>query len=386
MKRLIVFANRTLNELRRRALRLDELSEQGFLVEYWNLAPLCGLYPHEPSEVSRPYIRRFESWGALDYALAEPAIAESVFVPAFIDEPGYYGAFRRLSRSRAGIALPRLYSSPLPSAGTTQTLWGRLSGLTHPGRLQAAVIKRGMAAMRCLGLLRGFDLAIIVGEATRASVGCLPKLPIHHPDFDDWRSYSASDQPLLKGRYAVFLDMFYSGHPDHLVEGLPPVDAERYFKALNSYFTRLERRYGLEVVVAAHPKADYPVNPFEGRKIFRSSTRVLARFCEFALVTFSASMSYVVFGKKPLFFIDSDEMAVVHGPSGQGAWPRMYADLFGARYANIDHPAAEDVEARPVDPAVYEAYIFRHLASRENAARSTAEILGRFLRDEELPS
>ncbi|MBI2361782.1 MAG: hypothetical protein HYV15_00140, partial [Elusimicrobia bacterium] len=100
MKRLVVFATRPLNELRRRALRLDELNAQGIPVEYWNLAPLCGQYPHEPSEVTRPYLRRFESWRAVESALAERVVADSIFIPAFIDEPGYFGAFRRLSGSR----------------------------------------------------------------------------------------------------------------------------------------------------------------------------------------------------------------------------------------------------------------------------------------------
>lgn len=383
MKRLVVFNNRTLNELRRRSLRFDELAAQGLPVEYWDLSPLCGLYPHEPSEVSRGYIRRFGSWQAVDEALSDAAAADSVFVPGFIDEPGWFGAFRHLSRSRGQLALPRLYSSPLPAMGTEHSLVGRLRGLSRPGRLKGAVAKRGIRAMRALGLLRDFDLAITVGEATKAGLAGLPRLPIHHPDFDDWRAAAASDEPLIPGRYAVFLDMFYSGHPDHLIEGLPPVDAQRYFKTLNALFSRLEDRHRLEVVIAAHPKASYPDNPFEGRKIFWSATRVLARYCQFALSTFSASTSYAVFGGKPIFFIDSDEMAVVHAPSGQEAWPRMYSEILRGRYVNLDHPESEDVSPSVVDPRVYDGYIHRHLASRENEADSSAEVLGRFLRGEE---
>lgn len=384
MTKLVVFANRGLNELRRRALRLDELTAAGLAPEYWDLSPLYGGAAADPSAASRPYVRAFSSWAAVSAAL--DAAGDCVAVPTFMYEPGQWRAYRALSRSRARIARPCLYSAPTPPASPAGALAARLTGLADPGRLRRAVVKRGMLAAKAAGLLRPFDLAIAVGEGTRDVSAGLPRVAIHHPDFDDWRSTGASDRPLVAGRTAVFLDMYYTAHPDHAVEGLPPVDAARYFRSLNAFFGRLEARHGLRVVVAAHPKADYAHNPFEGRPAIRLATRELARFADFAVTTFSASMNYAVLGLKPLFIIDSDEMAVVHKPAGQEAWPRMYADVLGARYVNLDHPADEDVVPRAPDPGVYDAFKYRHLVSRENEGRSTAEVLAAFLKGSERPA
>lgn len=378
MKRLIVFANRPLNELRRRAVRLDELAAQG-LAEYWDLSPLYrGLYLPEPSEVDRPYARRFEDWGAVDAALA--AADGCLLMPTFLYEPGMYRALRAMSRSKCVLVLPRLHSCPTPPPSAATSVWGRLRALSDPGRLRRAAAKRALLAARAAGLLRGFDLALTVGEAGKAGLGGLPRLEIHHCDFDDWRATRDSDPRLVPGRYGVFLDMYYAGHPDHALEGLPPVDAGHYFRALNSFFERLEKRHGVEIVVAAHPKADYRVNPFGGRKLFRLKTRELARHAEFAVNHFSTSMSYAVFGDKPLFIADSDEMAVTHKPSGQEAWPRMYADVLRARYVNLDHSAPEDELLSPVDAAAYEDYRYRYLVSRGSEGRSTADMLADYLR------
>ena len=40
---------------------------------------------------------------------------------------------------------------------------------------------------------------------------------------------------------------------------------------MNSFFNMIENN-GLKVIIAAHPKSDYKINPFEGREIYKYKT------------------------------------------------------------------------------------------------------------------
>ncbi|HVE13988.1 MAG TPA: hypothetical protein VNI01_11375 [Elusimicrobiota bacterium] len=370
MRRLVVASYLDLNQTRQRAMRLDFLAAAGVPVEYWDLSRLFG-YPSDRSALSRPYVRHFDSERSFEAALAEPALEESVLVPGFTLEAKTYGTFARMSRSKASLGLVLISLLPTPPKSA--------SFLMRPSKLAGALAGRAARAARKLGLVRGYALAFAAGDAGRAAAGGLPVVAVHHPDYDDWTEEAGRDARLVEGRYAVFLDQFTPHHPDYAVVGVKDrIAPGPYYDALNAYFRRLEERHGVSVVVAAHPKAEYPTNPFDGRRIFYSSTRPLVRFGEFAITSYSAAISFPVFARQPIAFIDADAVARLHRPLGLDQYPRHFASVLGGRYVRLDHPDDADVVLAPPDPGLYDRYKYSYLVSRENERVHSGEVYRRY--------
>lgn len=326
VKRLVFVSYLGLNKLRQRAFRFDDLAAAGISVEYWNLA---ALYGHEPSVdgLSRPYVRDFNTWEAVDAALAAPEMSETILVPGFAYEPKTFSAFRHFSRSRARLANVQIGLQPFPEDRSTRRLYDELRMLADPAKVKLILFKRAMYAYRRLGGVRSYDLLIAAGTEGRKGAANLPVVPVHHCDYDDWVETKNSDRRLVEGRYAVFLDQYQVDHPDHKVDGTKErLDPVRFYKSLNSFFRRLESSHHLEVVIAAHPKANYDKNPYDGRRIIAESTRQLVRWCELAINSVSTSGSYPVLDKKPLVFYNSDEISTLYRNDQHDVLPQLFAN------------------------------------------------------------
>ena len=87
-----------------------------------------------------------------------------------------------------------------------------------------------------------------------------------------------------------------------------PLNPQTYYAELDRFFALAEQKYGLEVVISAHPKARYSKNEFRGRKVIADKTSVLVRYAEFVICHASTSVGYAVLHRKPLWTIYTDEM------------------------------------------------------------------------------
>lgn len=370
-----------LNETLLRLYPMDFLSGRGVPVEYWDISPLYGHAFHGPG-IPRPYIRRFASWGEFEAALGAPSLAGALLVPGFAYEPKTVSAYRLLSRSPARLGQIISGVLPLPPNTLGRRLREDLRLLADPGKVARFVLKRAALAARRAGWVRPDEVVFAAGEAARQSAGGARVVPINHYDYDDWLETRGSDPRLVEPRYAVFLDQFLPFHPDFKLNGIRQnIDPGRYYAALNAFFERLERRQGVEIVVAAHPKADYPENPFGGRRLFRSATRALVRRCEFAVTNWSTALSYAILDLKPILFFTSDDIARRYRPLRYDLYPPYSASILGRPIVNLDRPSEEDERVPPVDPVLYDDYKYRYLASRECEGRLSREIYLEFARD-----
>lgn len=105
-------------------------------------------------------------------------------------------------------------------------------------------------------------------------------------------------------KYVVFIDQFITGHSDLKKIGLTIVsNTSDYFSHLNLLFKEIEKRYSYKIIIAAHPKAEYRGDEFEGRSIVYNKTNLLIRDCEFAILQFSTSLNLITFLNKPFLNI-----------------------------------------------------------------------------------
>ncbi len=107
-------------------------------------------------------------------------------------------------------------------------------------------------------------------------------------------------------KYVVFLDEYNLHHPDNNISGIVPV-GKNYYLELNSFFSKIESKFSLKVIIAAHPRSRYEKtgNPFQGRKILKFKTIDLVKYSQFVLAHASTAITMSVIYKKPIVSLTS---------------------------------------------------------------------------------
>lgn len=131
-------------------------------------------------------------------------------------------------------------------------------------------------------------------------------LPVNSFDYNNYH-YNTRDSLTLNNNYIVFIDQYLPLHPDNEIIGQTTIPPGEYYDSLNDFFTYLEKSSGLEVIIAAHPKAiKYKQrNFFEGRKVIFNQAGSLIRNSQLVLAHFSTAIDYAIMSYKPVLLLDS---------------------------------------------------------------------------------
>lgn len=135
-----------------------------------------------------------------------------------------------------------------------------------------------------------------------------------------------NNQAVVQHDYIVFNDIFLPYHPDlqRINKGSEFIDPTTYFKELNVFFDKVEAQYGMEVIIAAHPKAKYKAE-FGIRKVMYGHTANLIINSRLLITHLSISTDYALFSKKPVLFF--------HTPSLYRSQPLQYMINYMKIYA-----------------------------------------------------
>ena len=194
-----------------------------------------------------------------------------------------------------------------------------------------------------------------------SSIGTKTKIIKSHSREYDIHIKLKSNKKFIKNnyKYAVFLDQYLPFHTDaKLIKNFnSKVTEEKYFPAMNDFFSLFEEQTKTKVIIAAHPKADYERNNknfWNGRLFYKSKTYELIQDSSYVLAHTSTAFSYAIILKKPMIFLTSDEYMKsydnfrVHG----------YANYFKQPLFNIDHVKRNDLkkDLKKIDQKIYKKY------------------------------
>ena len=112
---------------------------------------------------------------------------------------------------------------------------------------------------------------------------------IHNLKYDEYLR-STKEDPVLEEEYILFMDAGMA-HLPSLSGKSDSVDQDEYLRRMNHLFDRLEDKYGIPVVIAAHPKSAYPENAY----------------ARFVLAHYSTSLIDLVLQRKPILFMYAPE-------------------------------------------------------------------------------
>lgn len=354
------------------------LYANGIDVEYWDVSrPLRGEL-NEFRSISTEYLHTFHTYEDIRIALSRNENSNALFV-MMISYSGRFSEIFRLLSSR-NCRLIQIVWGALPSARTAklEILKARISS---PIQLALRIFYRTKATLyRKLGFVKPFEIVFAAGAIlSKAQHFSRKTVSININDFEHYRDAILHTDRLLLNRYAVFLDDYLPYHTDLQLVGLPMLTPSLYYSSINRFFESLEKEFGIEIVVAAHPKARYEKNEFMGRKVFYGQTAVLMKDTEFCISHHSTSVSYAVLNRKPIFFVYTDQMMILYRTT-------IVASIYGianylnAPVINIDSAVNSSLAPIPeVDVACFDAYKYNFLTTPESENVKTEEILIREL-------
>ncbi|MFA7254803.1 MAG: hypothetical protein WC133_01725 [Candidatus Omnitrophota bacterium] len=358
---------------------MDYLRANGVTVEYWDVVDLLFGGFEEANSIAADYVFTPRTYGQLERMLALPENRQAIYVIMIYYEGRFVRLFRLLSKYHCRTYFIAWAQFPIKRVTKCREI---LHGLMiNPLRFGAKVINKvkGMACKK-LKLVKPFDIVFAAGDAAAKMYPDAGRIvPINFVDYDHCVRTRSESRRVVKGSYAVFLDIYLPYHSDHKAVGWPSIDPHSYFFSLNRFFKILEQKYGVKIVIAAHPTADYEGETFEGREIYSGLTAELVKDADFVISHHSASLGYAVLNSKPLLFIYTDEMNRLYKKTIV-SWMRDYADYLGVSICNIDRLNQGDpVTLGSINLECYNRYKYNFLTTTQSEHTCTQDIFWREL-------
>jgi len=287
------------------------LMDRGFKVEFWECTPFLMPSLFEsyspPDAFTFPGLKLFRSEQSLLETIDELTPHDVVFTAL----GGRHIKTRRIYKriSEKGAPWGSFISGRIPIPVELKGFWNRIAKFCEsPSLLKNFIFSK--ISSKWLKL-RPFQYVLVSGAAPISSYfkGLIDSqtniLDAHSIEYDlylESQKIKISHNP----KHIVFLDTYGPFHPDHLVFKTQfPCSIEEYYGNLNSIFKTIEKKFGLNVVIAAHPKSKYEEMPdlFEGRQVIRGKTHELVQSSKFVLTSTSTAVHFAVIYKKPIIFI-----------------------------------------------------------------------------------
>ncbi len=260
---------------------------------------------------------------------------------------------------RTGTLYITHHLSPFPTVLSRSSAGKSL--LLHPLR----TIKKAWGV--CKRILAGAnpfppDISLLAGARSANPWLMSAKRVVHAatPAYYDIIACAKNGNSPQKEEYILFIDDCLPLSFDFLLGSFKPIMApEEYFPMMNQFFSRLERLFGLPVVIAAHPNGEeYPdyAGLFAGRRVEFGQSAALSFGCLFAMTHYSSAINYPIILKKPVNTITFEALKKsLHGPSVDyigSLLQRVPVDLT----ARPDDALLKSIFLAPVNQAAYERY------------------------------
>lgn len=353
--------------------------EEGFDVEYWDISKLY--FPEISFEISFDFIGAMKilSFTELKELLTKVDLKSAIFITNITYEFKVWRLFLLLSYFNCTLVAFGRGMYPSPKKNKNSKIKEIISSFDLK-RMITGAKNKAAAMLKHFNIIKPYNLIFISGSEGYHTLGFgnyydLSSAKVINVNYFDYDKFLASTNgtPLIDKEYCVFLDEYLPYHPDISITGIKTVSAENYYPRLNEFFDLIESAYNINVIIAAHPKAQKykSENLFNGRQIFFNKTCELVRDSMFVMTHHSTSISFPILFKKPIFFISSQEQKI--------KMPQLYeltfhlSNVLNSSVIHFDTYQGEDI-ALNVDIEKYEDYKYKYLTSKESEERQSSEI------------
>lgn len=373
---------------------IETFQQNGFETEVWDFTPF--LHPqvyHANKSPDLVFYKGYRSFLTQTEALrAISTLTPQCFVICFIGYSFYsFQVYRALAKNNIKYGV---FSCALPSVLRNAN---RLTALLH--RLKK------LLALNSLMLYVSAQFRKILRRIPYSYVGIKPatlifaggeryweylEYPVnsqseivwvHHWDYDLY--LKEIQQPAkVDPKIGVFLDEYIPFHPDIAMLGIPlAISAEEYYPLMCRFFDFLETTYGVQIVIAAHPRSRYENHPdyFGGRPVIRGKTIELCRTSGFLMTHHSTAINFAVLFNKPAIFITMDKFQ--QSPPDR-TWIETMASALGKGIININNFTTINWEEElKVDEELYREYRNSYIKKDGSDELSFGQIIAKRLKN-----
>ena len=385
---IIFFIESPFNKRDYERFGIDLLQLNGFKVEVWDFTPIINSEVYKRVKVPDP----FDFYGHKLFFSKDEVFRKinqlsenSCLVVFFM---GYtfksLFLFRAISKKKIRYAVFMANALPLPNSKIT--FLKKIKNIT-PDNLLNFFFRRTpcwlfgvKSAWICLaGGSKSTTIYRYPVDSKTETLWC------HSMDYDLYlKEIKAKDDAIenyQNKNYAVFLDEYLPYHPDYIHHKIPPpTSADKYYPKLCKFFDLVESVLGMEVVIAAHPRAHYENHPhiFGGRKIIQFKTAKLVKNSKLVLLHASTSVNYAILFKKPCIFITTKDIQRSH----MGPYIEKISSLLGIRPINLDEKIElENERIFFVNDELYNEYIDSYIKKRGSKEGPFWRIVADFLKE-----
>lgn len=372
---------------------INEIISEGIGFEYWDISQLLFKRKYDVTDNSdfKEYLcSSFEHIDSLKRRLQDLDLSETVFIPQITYDWKSYKFFKTISQANCHCFFFARGALPAYKAKRSAPNIVGLFNYKLPAKICLKLIQKiknsYLLAQREKGVVKSFDVLFTAGKNGTDVIGVGNHIdnqnskivPINYFDFDTFLSDS-KDEIFPRSKYCVFLDEYFIGHPDFKALGLPLVDANAYFGTLNDFFDFIEKEFGVEVIIATHPKSGYKENPFNGRKTVKFTTAQLVKHSEFVICHMSTAISFAILNEKPLLFVSCS--AIKSKMPQYDFYIRFFASYLNSAFIYLtDKISSKEKIQLKIDREAYKQYAYNFLTHKSTEQTTTREIFLHFLR------
>lgn len=163
----------------------------------------------------------------------------------------------------------------------------------------------------------------------------------------------------ISTEYIIFLDQYIPFHSDFKLVGMNIESiADTYFSKMNKFLNELSALYDAEVIICAHPRADYAKHPnvWENKKIVYGKTFEYVSQAKFCLTHASTSINFAVLLQKPVQLVIFKEIDFYM------PYIKLFADNLGNNIIDLDRTAnVKEIDFYQYDSSRYQTYIHKYI-------------------------
>lgn len=304
--KIIILEHEPYQERKKKHYFIDEFLEKNIQIEYWSLNRMLSYtknipYLHQETE---GFVKYFDNFSLFFEELSSLNPEEACF---FV-ELGYNLSTKRIFEffSKHSFKWFRLdyYLNPSLSMEKSISFKEQIFHLILDKIFYKKIFEKVVSVLFLDKRQAIPNILFYTGSEKKYLIKAKEYVSLDYFDVATFREKS-EEEPFVKESYIVFLDIMLGyTHPDFLRIGKKNIiDGNEYFKMIRSIFNKFEKKYGIPVIIAAHPKAKY-TNEFGERQVIQHKTAELVINAKIVLTHNSLSTIFGVLSYKPIFFID----------------------------------------------------------------------------------
>ena len=365
----------------------NELLKGGFLIEYWDVSKIFFSKTLNQDKLKHNYIKKFKSIKDFKIEVSKQLKEETLFNPLLTyNNILSLRLFRILTKYKCQTSFIAKGALPGPSSELKNAFKLIISNnfFTVVNKTITYLKNKILYVLKKLSFVKHYDFIFCSGKNGIVNLGVGYKIDnlnsklvqINSSDYDKFIE-NKSDLK-INHKYCVFLDEYLPFHPDWSLLNFKTVDPIEYYNTMNSFFNMIENN-GLKVIIAAHPKSDYKINPFEGREIYKYKTNELVKNSAFTMAHMSSSINYSILHNKKVLLLITDAYKKIYKNTAYRT-SQYFSSALGEQLINCNDYGYIDISNTNIDQNLYLKYKYDYLTSKESESLKSSDLIINFLK------